>query len=204
MTNENTPDDEATIGLEEAAEKAGLTVGAFKNAVAKLNKAGNDLRAPAQKGIRTRRYDRDKLNAWIQTRKTAPQPSASAHTIQATAKHTKETWTATLETGDTAVGKTLHSLKRNAAALAAHRLDVPAYEVRVELDVETPGDAGERWAAAARKIEEGQKLIAEAMDERQAVVAELRASGGHVQEDIALMLGISQQRVVQFLQGAKS
>ena len=81
---------------------------------------------------------------------------------------------------------------------------MPANQVRAQLDVKTPGDAGNRWAEAARKYEEGQKLLAQAGEDRHAVIAELRATGGFTQEDIAAMLGITQQRVTQYLQGAKS
>lgn len=211
MTYENTPhpDIDATLTAEEAATKAGYTVGWFRTAMSKLNKAGNDLRAPARPGERARRYDVDKLNAWIEGGKIIPDGKGgddadAAHTIQGTAKHTNGTWTGTLESGENVTGKTLRALQANAAALAAQGLDVPANQVRVQLDIETPGEAGERWAEAARKNEEGQRLIAQATEERHAVIAELRATGGFTQEDIATMLGISQQRVTQYLQGAKS
>lgn len=208
MTYENTPhpDIDAALTAEEGAKLAGLSVGGFKNAMSKLNRAGHDLRAPARPGERARRYDVDKLNAWIASGKTIPDAAGpadeNAHTVQATAQHVNGTWTATLETGETATGKTIRALQSNAAALAAQAAGLPANQVRVQLDVKTPGNAGDRWADAAKKNDEGQKLLSQAAEERQAVIAELRATGGFTQEDIASMLGISQQRVTQYLQGA--
>jgi hypothetical protein len=211
VTYENTPNPEidATLTAEEAAKKAGYTVGWFRTAMSKLNKAGNDLRAPARPGERARRYDVDKLNAWIEGGKIIPDGKGNdgddARTVQGTAKHVNGAWSATLETGETATGKTLRALQGNASALAAQGLGLPANQVRVQLDVETPGDAGARWASAAQKNEQGLQLISQATEERHAVIAELRATGGFTQEDIASMLGISQQRVTQYLQGnAKS
>lgn len=210
MMHENTPhpDIDTALTAEEGAKLAGLSVGGFKNAMSKLNKAGHDLRAPARPGERARRYDVDKLTAWINGGKPIPDPAGpaneNARTVQATAQHVNGIWSATLETGETAAGKTVRALQSNAAALAAQVLGLPVNQVRVQLEVQTPGNAGSRWAEAARKNDEGQKLLSQAAEERHAVIAELRTSGGFTQEDIAAMLGISQQRVTQYLQGAKS
>ncbi|MFK0005011.1 helix-turn-helix domain-containing protein [Paenarthrobacter sp. NPDC090522] len=207
MTYENTPhpDIDAALTAEDGAKLAGLSVGGFKNAMSKLNKAGHDLRAPAQPGIRARRYDVDKLTAWIEAGKTIPGAAdptdENTQAVQATAQHVNGIWSATLETGETVTGKTIRALQSNADALASQVLGLPANQVRVQFDIQAPGTAGDRWAEAARKNDEGQKLLSQATEERHAVIAELRTSGGFTQDDIAAILGISQQRVTQYLQG---
>jgi hypothetical protein len=199
-------DIDAALTLEEAAKKAGYTVNGFRTTMSKLNKAGHDLRAPARAGERARRYDADKLKAWIEGGKVVPDrlkntaPAKDARIIQATAKHTKETWTATLETGGTAVGKTLHALRANAAALAAQELDLPANQVSVQLDVTPPQEVAELWAQTVEEKTRGQELISAAIEKRHGIVAGLK-DDGFTNDDIAAMLGISAQRVQQHTKG---
>lgn len=197
MSHEN-----AALTLEEAAKKAGQTVNGFRTTMSRLNKAGHDLRAPARSGERARRYDPDKLAAWIAggkavpARITTPAPFEGGHIVQATATHTNGTWTATLSTGGTAVAKNLHSLQANATALAAQELNVPAETVGVQLNITPPADIGERWAETVREKQRGRDIISAAVEARHGIVADLKA-GMFTNDDIAAMLGISGQRVQQ-------
>jgi hypothetical protein len=194
--------EDSALTLEEAAKKAGQTVNGFRTTMSRLNKAGHDLRAPARPGERARRYDPDKLADWIAggkavpARITTPAPSEGGHIIQATATHANGIWAAAMETGGTAVAKTLHSLQANAAALAAQELNVPAEKVGVQLNIMPPADFGERWAETVREKQRGQEIISAAVEARHGIVADLKA-GKFTNDDIAAMLGISVQRVQQ-------
>lgn len=190
------------LTAEEAAKLTGYTTAWFRTAMSKLNKAGHDLRTPKQPGERARRYDLDKVTAWIEDGKKIPngkKADENATVIVATAEHVNGLWRATLASGEVATGKTLRVLQDNADALVSGTGEGEVF--RVQLEVNAPGQTAERWAAAAQKQEDGNKLIAQASEERQNLIAQLRATGGFIQEDIATMLGISQQRVTQHLQG---
>lgn len=208
MTNNNTthPDNDAALTLEDAAKKAGQTVNGFRTTMSRLNKAGHDLRAPARPGERARRYDADKLAAWIAggkivpARVQTPTPSEGGRIITATATHSNGTWTATLDTGNTAIAKNLHTLQTNAAALAAQELNVPTDQVSVHLDITPPGDIGDRWAKTVEEKKRGQEIISAAVEARHGIVADLKADQ-FTNEDIAAMLGISVQRVQQHSKG---
>jgi hypothetical protein len=209
VTYKNTPhpDIDAALTLEDAAKLAGYSPNGFRTIMSRLNKAGHDLRAPARPGERARRYDADKLAAWIEggkiipARVTTPAPTEGGRIIQATATHSKETWTATLDTGGTVVAKNLHTLQVNAAALAAQKLDVPADQVSVQLNITPPADIGERWAETVKEKQRGQEIISAAVEARHGIVADLKAAN-FTNDDIAAMLGISPQRVQQHSKGA--
>lgn len=208
MTYENTPhpDIEAALTLEDAAALAGYTVAGFRTTMSKLNKAGNDLRAPARPGERARRYDADKLKAWIQggkqvpDRLSSPAANPNATVIRAAAQHANGTWTATLENGGTAVGKNLRALHDNAAALAAQALGVGADQVSVQLDITPPGEVAQKWAETVEQKAKGQEMISAAIEERGRIVAALKRDN-FTNDDIAAMLGISSQRVQQHSKG---
>lgn len=211
MSYENAPHTDTALTLEDAAALAGYTVNGFRTTMSKLNKAGNDLRAPARAGERARRYDEDKIKQWIQAGKPVPdplssRPSAGAREIPGTAQHVNGTWTATMPefgNGGTAVAKNLRALHENATALAAQHLGMQAEQISVQLDITAPGDAGARWAGTVEKKDQGQKMISEAIEERQTIIADLKAAGGFTNDDIAAMLGISPQRVQQLSNGAR-
>lgn len=134
------------------------------------------------------------------TYENTPEPSQDRHIITATATHTNGTWTATLETGSTAVAMNLHTLQTNATALAAQELDLPADQVSIQLNITPPGDIGERWEKTVAEKKRGQEIISASVESRHGIVADLKAAK-FTNEDIAAMLGISAQRVQQHSKG---
>lgn len=212
MTYENVPFAEipATLSAEEAAEFTGYTPGTFRTLMIRLNNTPQDLRSPRQPGERgARRYDKDKLQEWINSGKPLPDssprsatPAANARQITGTAHRQNGKWLATMpEINQGTQADNLRNLRRNAQALAADTLGTPRDQVAVSLDVKIPDDTAAQWAQVREQEDRARAMIAEAAQKRRNIIAGLRAQGC-INDDIADMLGISTQRVQQLAKEA--
>lgn len=194
------------LTVEQAAARAGRAVPYFRTVMSKLNSAGRDLRTPAQPGERSRRYDLDKLNAWITegmpvpaAEPAIPTPRADARTIQARAVRNtaRNTWTVTMEEiGQGTETESLSKAQRVAHALAVEKLGVEPDQVTVTITPELPTDAAERWEQAKGEQEAAKAAASRAAALSRQVVQDLKAQGCTYQ-DIGNLLGISHQRAQQ-------
>lgn len=194
------------LSVEDAAARAGRAVPYFRTIMSKLNNAGRDLRTPAQKGERARRYDLDKLDAWItegqpipEAAPSIPKPRADARTIhaRATRNTTRNTWTITMdEINQGTETENLRNAHQTAHALAVEKLGVTPDQVTVKLTPELPTDAAERWQQAKTAHDEAAAAARHAAALSRQVVHELKTQGFKYQ-DIGELLGISHQRAQQ-------
>lgn len=194
------------LSVEDAAARAGRSVAYFRSTMSKLNKAGRDLRTTAQPGEGARRYDLDKLDAWISDGQPVPDaapsiptPRPDARTIQARATRntTRNAWTVTMdEIGQGTETENLRNAHRIAHALAVEKLGVSPDQVTVNLIPELPTDAADRWQQAKTAQEEAAAATRRAAALSRQVVQELK-SHGCTYQDIGELLGISQQRAQQ-------
>lgn len=193
------------LTVEEAATRAGRSVPYFRTVMSKLNNAGQDLRTPAQRGERARRYDLDKLDAWIAqgmpvptAEPATPTPRADARTIHARAvRNTRNAWTVTMEEiGQGTETENLRNAQKIAHALAVETLRVEPDQVTITLTPELPTDAAEQWETAKTEQEAAKTAASRAAALSRQVVQDLKKQGCTYQ-DIGTLLGISHQRAQQ-------
>lgn len=201
------------LSVEDAAARAGRAVPYFRTLMSKLNRAGRDLRTPAQPGERARRYDLDKLDAWIgegqpvpEAATSIPKPRSDARTIQARATRNtdRNTWTITMdEINQGTETQNLRNARQVAHTLAVERLGVDRDQVTVNLTPELPAAAAERWQQAKAAHDEAAAAASRAATLSRQVVQDLKALECTYQ-DIGDLLGISHQRAQQLTAQKKS
>lgn len=192
------------LTADEAAKRVGRTPASFRTVMSKLNHSGRDLRTPAQPGERARRYDLDKLDAWVADgmpiptdTNSIPTPKPDARTIHATATRTGTMWTVTMdEINQGTQTESLRNAHRIAHALAVQKTGLAPDEIIIELTFELPADAAGQWEEAKKKRVEAQEANALATKLSRQVVQDLQAQGCTLL-DIGEMLGISPQRAQQ-------
>lgn len=203
-TTEPHPEIDGGIALEDAAKAAGLAPDSFAVTMSRLNKSGRDLRSPARPGERARRYDAEKLAAWISEGKPVPArrqaPAPGAKTVQGTAAHENGVWTARLESGDTVKAKTITALRSAAQEKVAEKLALTTDQVDVQLTITAPQGVAEQWQEAADELAHAEALMQASKAKRLALVASLKVT--FTNDDIAAMLGLSPQRVHQLSKSA--
>ena len=208
---ENTPHADALNALtaEEAAQRVGRSPTYFRVIMSKLNHGGRDLRTPAQPKERARRYDLNKLDAWVADgmpvpteTNTVPTPIPDARKINATATLTGNMWTVTLDeiNQGTQTGN-LRNAHRIVHALAVKKTGLAPDEVTIALTVELPTEAAKQWEEAKTKEAEAKTAATLAAKLSRQVVQDLQAQGCTYQ-DIGEMLGISHQRAQQLAKSA--
>lgn len=208
---ENVPltDTPHALTVEQAAERIGRTPAYFRTIMSKLNHGGRDLRTPAQPGERARRYDLDKLDAWVAEgmpvpaeTTTVPTPRPDARRIKATATRTGTMWTVTMdEINQGTETKDLRNAHRIAHALAVKKTGLAPDEVTIDLTFELPTEAAKKWEEAKAKEAEAKAATVLAAKLSRQVIQDLQAEGCTYQ-DIGEMLGISYQRAQQLAKSA--
>lgn len=203
---ENVPltDTPHALTAEEAAQRVGRSPSYFRVTMSKLNHSGRDLRTPAQPGERARKYDLDKLDAWVADgmpvpaeTNTIPTPKPNARQIQATATRTPTGWTVTMdEINQGTHTENLRNAQRIAHALAVEKTGLAPDKITVNLTVNLPTDAATHWNEAKTKEAEAKTAAALAAKLSRQVVQDLQAQGCTL-SDIGQMLGISNQRAQQ-------
>lgn len=198
-----------TLTAEEAAERVGRTPAYFRVLMSKLNHGGRDLRAPAHPGERARRYDADKIDAWVAEGmpvptkpNTIPTPKPDARKISATATRTGNMWTVNIEEINQGTQtESIRNAHRIAHALAVKKTGLAPDEVTIELTVELPTETAHQWEKAKTKEMEAKATAALAAKLSRQVVQDLQAQGCTF-HDIGEMLGISHQRAQQLASSA--
>lgn len=203
---ENVPliDTPHALTADEAAKHVGRTPAYFRTIMSKLNHGGRDLRTPAQPGERARKYDLDKLTAWVTEgmpipteTNTIPTPKPNARKINATATRTGTTWTVTMdEIGQGTTTENLRNAHRIAHALAVKKTGLAPDEVTIALTFELPTETAHQWETAKQKQAEAKTATALAAKLSRQVVLDLQAQG-LTYLDIGELLDISHQRAQQ-------
>lgn len=213
MTNtnpayENVP---AEIGIaltiEEAAQRAGMTVPYFRTLMGKLNGTEEDLRTAAEPGVRARKYDINKVDAWKKAGNPVPkdairvaQAKPGARTIEATATRQGGRWLVDLpEIGQGTQTENLRNAERMAHTLAVTKLEVAPDEVAINLTYTLPEAASTKWQQAKDREREAKDIAAQATRLKAETVQELRDQG-YTLTDIGEMMGMSPQRAQQLAQ----
>lgn len=204
-TYENVPltDTPHALTAEEAAKRTGRTLASFRTVMSKLNHGGRDLRTPINPNERARKYDLDKLDAWIKDGKPIPEatnipkPKPDARTINATATRTGTTWTLTLEELEQETQtENLRDAQRIAHALAAQKTGLAPDEFTINLTTKLPTKTAQQWEEVKTKQAEAKAATVLAAKLSRQVVLELQALGC-TYSDIGDLLGISFQRAQQ-------
>ena len=198
------------LTLEEAAQRVGMKTAYFRTTMTKLNAGGRDLRTPPKAGERARKYDVDKLDAWKAEGCPIPKDSLSipkakpgAREVTATATRKGPQWVVELpEIGQGTQTENLRNAHRISHALAVEKLGLAPDEVTVNLTINLPDDAAEKWNQAKEREREAREAAAEASTLSRQVVQDLKAQGLTLQ-DISELLGLSVQRVHQLNQDAR-
>ncbi|WP_144662917.1 hypothetical protein [Paenarthrobacter nicotinovorans] len=193
------------LDVDQAAHRAGITVPSFRTLMSKINGTPADLRTPAKTGERARKYDLDKLDAWIRAGRpvgdsAAQEPQGPPVHVAATATWTGTRWNIAAEDPQTSVAAgDLKTAMRTVAEEAASLMGIPG---RVVLDLSFDVDAAARrkWSEAADLRARGEELQRQAAQKRREVVRALVETGMSL-PDIGQVLGISYSRVQQINTG---
>lgn len=200
------PDIDATLDAETAAAIAGYSLRGFRTAMSRLNNTPHDLRAPKRVGERGRRYDADRLRAWLGSGKAFPDAagagSEASHTIHAVAEFSDGQWVADVPGAGIAVGTSLRALSRNARVAGGKALGVDPDDVDVRLEAKVPDDATGLLRSSKDKESRAKALQEQARRDQQRAVA-LLLGRGWSQADVAHAFGISFQRVQQIVAEAQ-
>ncbi|MBG6184719.1 hypothetical protein IWX65_002697 [Arthrobacter sp. CAN_A214] len=213
MTNtapayENVPVEiDIALTIEEAAQRAGMTVPYFRTLMGKLNGTEDDLRTPVQPGVRARKYDINKVDAWkaagTPIRKEAirvPQAKPGARQIEATATRQGTRWIVDLpEIGQGTQTENLRNAERMAHTLAVTKLGVALDEVAINLTYTLPETASTKWQQSKDREREAKDIAAQAARLKAETVHDLRDQG-YTFQDIGEMLSMSPQRAQQLSQ----
>lgn len=207
MTFETAPAEETNLPLDvdQAAARAGLTVPSFRTLMSKINGTPADLRTPPSAGERARRYDLDKLDAWIRAGRpvgdhTVHDTTGSGVHVPATATWTGTRWIVVVQDPQaSAAAPDLKTAMRTVAEEVTSQRGTPE-RVVLDLSFDVDATARRKWSEATDLRARGEALQRQAAQKRREVVREFVETGMSL-PDIGQVLGISYQRVQQINTG---